>query len=54
VRGIAIPADVNASTTYPVAALTRSAQAPTARAFVAYVLSQAGRDVLARAGFAEP
>ncbi len=54
VRGIDIPADVNASTTYPIAALGRSSQAATARAFVEYVLSPQGQAVLTRAGFAAP
>jgi len=54
VEGIAIPADVNASTTYPIAALTASKHAATARAFVDYVLSADGLAVLTAAGFAHP
>lgn len=54
VRGIEIPADVNASTKYPIAQLTASKNAATAAAFVAYVLSDAGSTVLADAGFAKP
>ena len=54
VTGIEIPADVNASTSYPIAALTRSANAATAAAFVAYVLSPAGTSVLTAAGFQQP
>ena len=46
VKGVEIPADVNASTTYPIAALTKSANAATAAAFVDYVLSPAGTTVL--------
>ena len=42
VKGVEIPADVNASTSYPIAALTKSANAATAAAFVDYVLSPAG------------
>ena len=52
--GVEIPADVNASTTYPIAALTRSANAATAQAFVDYVLSPAGQGVLTAAGFRQP
>jgi len=54
VRGVAIPDDVNAATSYPIAALSASANPVTARAFVDAVLSPAGRRVLAAAGFAAP
>jgi molybdate transport system substrate-binding protein len=54
VAGVEIPADVNASTSYPVATLTRSANAATAAAFVDYVLSPAGTSVLTAAGFQQP
>ena len=54
VKGIAIPADVNASTTYPIVALTRAPNAPVAAAFTAYVLSAAGQTVLTADGFAKP
>jgi molybdate transport system substrate-binding protein len=54
VVGVEIPADVNASTSYPIAALTRSTNAATAAAFVDYVLSPAGARVLAAAGFQQP
>lgn len=54
VRGIAIPADVNASTTYPIATLNASTNMPVAQAFSAYVRSAEGARVLARAGFAKP
>jgi len=54
VRGIEIPAELNASTSYPIAALTASRNATTAEAFVAYVLSADGRGVLEKAGFAAP
>ena len=43
VKGIEIPDDVNASTTYPIAALTGSENKATAEAFVDYVLSPDGR-----------
>lgn len=54
VTGIVIPADVNASTSYPIAALTKAANAAGAAAFVAYVLSTDGAGVLAADGFAKP
>jgi molybdate transport system substrate-binding protein len=54
VKGIAIPADVNASTIYPIATLTGSKNAATAQAFVDYVLSPDGLAVLTAAGFAKP
>ena len=54
VKGVEIPDDVNASTSYPVATLTRSANAATAAAFVDYVLSPAGTSVLTAAGFQQP
>ena len=54
VEGVAIPADVNASTSYPIVALTGSADAATAAAFVDYVLSPDGVAVLTAAGFRQP
>lgn len=54
VKGIEIPAGVNASTQYPIAALEQATNAPTARAFVDFVLSDAGRSVLSAAGFQAP
>jgi molybdate transport system substrate-binding protein len=54
VLGLLIPASVNASTSYPIAALTKSADATAAKAFVAYVLSPSGGAVLAADGFAKP
>lgn len=54
VKGVPIPADVNASTSYPIAALTRSANAAAASAFADYVLSPDGASVLASAGFQKP
>jgi molybdate transport system substrate-binding protein len=54
VTGIEIPAGVNASTTYPIAALTASRNADLAKAFVDYVLSSDGVTVLAAAGFLAP
>ncbi|HEY2042865.1 MAG TPA: molybdate ABC transporter substrate-binding protein [Jatrophihabitans sp.] len=54
VTGIVIPDAVNASTEYPIASLTKAPNAAGAQAFVAYVLSAAGQQVLASAGFEKP
>jgi molybdate transport system substrate-binding protein len=54
VTGVEIPAGVNAATNYPIAALTRSANAATAAAFVEFVLSPEGAHVLTAAGFQQP
>ena len=54
VRPVVIPASQNASTSYPIAVLSHSADAALAQTFVAYVLSPAGQSVLAAAGFGAP
>jgi molybdate transport system substrate-binding protein len=54
VKGIPVPADVNASTSYPIASLTATKNPGLATAFVAYVLSTDGAGVLTRAGFEKP
>jgi molybdate transport system substrate-binding protein len=54
VKGIVIPADQNASTSYPIAQLTKAPNAAGAAAFVDYVLSPDGEKVLQQAGFAAP
>jgi molybdate transport system substrate-binding protein len=54
VKGIPIPAGVNASTEYPIAALSKAPNAAGAQAFVAYVLSPAGEQVLTADGFQKP
>ena len=54
VKGVEIPADVNASTTYPIATLTKAANPTAAQAFVDYVLSADGMAVLEAGGFASP
>jgi molybdate transport system substrate-binding protein len=54
VKGIEIPLSINASTTYPIAALTSTENMPTAQAFVDYVLSPDGVKVLTAAGFIQP
>ncbi|WP_375476719.1 molybdate ABC transporter substrate-binding protein [uncultured Jatrophihabitans sp.] len=54
VKGIKVPDSLNASTEYPIAALTHAKQPALAKAFVAYVLSPAGRSVLTADGFKAP
>ena len=54
VKGVAIPANENASTLYPIATITSSKHESEAQAFVAYVLSPAGQQVLSAAGFEKP
>lgn len=54
VKGIQIASAVNATATYPIAALTTSKNSATAQAFVDYVLSSAGSAVLAADGFLKP
>jgi molybdate transport system substrate-binding protein len=54
VEGIAIPSDINASTTYPIAVLKDAKNPSLALAFVDFVRSAAGRKVLAADGFRSP
>lgn len=54
VRGIPIPADDNASTSYPIATVKDSKNMATAKAFAKYVNSPAGEKVLAKDGFEKP
>jgi len=54
VKGIQIPANVNASTAYPIATLTKAPNKVTAVAFTEYVLSEDGARVLSADGFAKP
>lgn len=54
VQGIAIPDDINASTTYPIATVTGSRNKRTAQAFIGYVLSTDGAAALRAAGFDKP
>jgi len=49
-----IPGDVNASTGYPIATLTRAPNKAAAQAFTGYVLSAEGAAVLAADGFTKP
>jgi molybdate transport system substrate-binding protein len=54
VTGVPIPDSLNASTTYPIATLTRSGNPVLAKAWVDYVLSSAGQKVLQNDGFSAP
>lgn len=54
VRGIPIPADVNAVTTYPISVLDGTTHRQLADAFVKLVTGVAGRRALRDAGFAPP
>jgi len=54
VTGIAIPDAQNATTDYPIAALTHAKHTALATAFVSYVESAAGKAVLTAAGFGSP
>ncbi len=54
VHGVPIPSDLNATTEYPIAPLSKAKNPALARAFVDYVLSPAGEAVLTAAGFAKP
>jgi molybdate transport system substrate-binding protein len=54
VKGVPISAGDNASTLYPIATISSSAHQAEAAAFVSYVLSPAGQQVLAAAGFQAP
>src|SRR5712691_459469 len=51
VKGVTIPANDEASTLYPIATISNSKYQSIAQAFVAYVLSSAGQQVLTAAGF---
>jgi molybdate transport system substrate-binding protein len=54
VKGVTIPASDNASTEYPIATIKSSKQKSVAQAFMNYVLSPAGQQVLTAAGFEKP
>ena len=54
VKGVPIPAADNATTTYPIATISSSNYKSIAQAFVSYVLSPTGQQVLAAAGFEKP
>jgi molybdate transport system substrate-binding protein len=54
VKGVVIPDDLNASTQYPIATLTSSENPTGGQAFVDYVLSAAGQQVMTAGGFLAP
>jgi molybdate transport system substrate-binding protein len=54
VEGVGIPADDNVVATYPIAALTDAANADAADAFVEFVLSDEGQEILQSYGFDSP
>ena len=54
VEGVEIPADDNVVATYPIAALTDAANAEVADAFVEFVLSDEGQQILDSYGFDTP
>lgn len=54
VDGIDIPAGQNVVAAYPIASLSRAPNPQAAAAFVEFVLSDAGRAILSRHGFASP
>jgi molybdate transport system substrate-binding protein len=54
VKGVTIPATENATTLYPIATISSSKHKSIAQAFVSYVRSPTGQQVLASAGFEKP
>jgi molybdate transport system substrate-binding protein len=54
VEGIDIPAHVNVTATYPIAALSDAGNADVAAAFVEFVLSDDGQEILESYGFDRP
>ena len=54
VKGVTVPAGDNASTLYPIATINSSKHKSIAQSFMSYVLSPAGQQVLAAAGFLKP
>jgi molybdate transport system substrate-binding protein len=54
VKGVTIPASENATTLYPIATISSSKHKSIAQAFVSYVRSPTGQQVLASAGFEKP
>jgi molybdate transport system substrate-binding protein len=54
VKGVAIADDVNSTTTYPIAVLKDAKDPDLAKAWVDFVLSPTGRQVLTADGFGKP
>lgn len=54
VRALEIPPQYNVVARYPIAAVKGSQHEATARAFIAYILSEAGQDLLRQNGFRSP
>jgi molybdate transport system substrate-binding protein len=54
VEGVDIPADENVTATYPITSLSDAGSPEVADAFVAFVLSDEGQDILASYGFDSP
>jgi molybdate transport system substrate-binding protein len=54
VEGIEIPPDDNVVATYPIAPIAAAANAAVAEAFIAFVLSSDGQEILASYGFLQP
>jgi molybdate transport system substrate-binding protein len=54
VKGVVIPGGESQIATYPIAVVAETSNAKTARAFVEYVSSTAGQNVLKREGFLAP
>jgi molybdate transport system substrate-binding protein len=52
--GVEIPDDLNVIATYPIAEIKAVQNAPTAAAFVAFVASPAGQQILTQYGFSAP
>jgi molybdate transport system substrate-binding protein len=54
VEGVEIPDDVNVVATYPIASVAAAANPDAAEAFVEFVMSSDGQDILATYGFGAP
>jgi molybdate transport system substrate-binding protein len=54
VEGVEIPTDVNVVATYPIAPIAAAANPDAAEAFVAFIQSGAGQDILGSYGFLQP
>jgi molybdate transport system substrate-binding protein len=54
VKVVTIPSEVNVIASYPIAVVVNAAHPSTARAWVSFVLSEDGRDIMKTAGFLPP